>query len=82
MGTQLPLPKDGQSPPFSAHVYCGQTPGWINMALGMEVGLGRGHIVLEGDPAPPIKVGTAPNFQPMFIVVKRLDASVYRLVRR
>ena len=52
------------------------------MALGMEVGLSPGHIVLEGDPAPPIKVGTAPNFQPMFIVVKRLDASVYLLVRR
>jgi len=25
------------------------------MPLGMDVGLGRGHIVLDGDPAPPIK---------------------------
>ena len=38
---------------FSAHVYCGQTAadGWIKMALGMEVGLGPVHIVLDGDPA-------------------------------
>ena len=34
-------------------VYCGQTVGWINMPLGMEVGLRPGHIVLGGDPAPP-----------------------------
>jgi len=33
-------------------VYCGQTVGWIKMKLGMEVGLDRGHIVLDGDPAP------------------------------
>ena len=47
-----PLPKKGQSPPFSAHVYCGQTAGRIKMPLGMEIGLGPGHIVLDGDPAP------------------------------
>ena len=38
-----PLPKKGAEPPtqFSAHVYCGQTAGWIKMTLGiMEVGLG------------------------------------------
>jgi len=29
------------------------------MKLGMQVGLGPGHIVLDGDPAPP-KRGTAP----------------------
>jgi len=28
----------------------------------MEVGLGPGHIVLDGDPAPPPKKGTAPHF--------------------
>jgi len=33
-------------------VYCGQTVGWIKMKLGMEVGLGPGHIVLDGDPVP------------------------------
>ena len=30
------------------------------MALGMEVGLGPGHIVLDGDPAPLPKKGTQP----------------------
>jgi len=44
-------------------VYCGQTVGWINMKLGMQVGLGPDHIVLHGDPAPrPPKVGRAPQF--------------------
>ena len=36
-------------------VYCGQTVGWIKMKLGMQVGLGPGHIVLDGNPAPPKK---------------------------
>ena len=36
-------------------VYCGQTVGWIKMPLGTEVGLGTGHIVLDGNPAPPWK---------------------------
>jgi len=34
-------------------VYCGQTVGRIKMKLGMQVGLGPGHNVLDGDPAPP-----------------------------
>ena len=33
-------------------VYCGQTVGRITMKLGMQVGLGPGHIVLGGDAAP------------------------------
>ena len=40
--------------------YCSQTVGWIKMPLGMDVGLGRGHIVLDSDPAPPQR-GTVPN---------------------
>jgi len=52
MGTQLPL-KKGHSPPFSAHVYCDQTAGWIKMQLGTKLGLGPGNIVSEADPAPP-----------------------------
>jgi len=32
-------------------VHCGQTVGWIKIPLGMEVGLGPGQIVLDGDPA-------------------------------
>jgi len=39
-------------------VYSGQTVGWIKMKLGVEVGHGPGHIVLDGDPAPSPKGGT------------------------
>ena len=61
MATQLPpSQKNGTAPThFSAHVYCGQTAGWIKIPLGTEVGLGPGNVVLDGDPAPP-KRGTAP----------------------
>ena len=30
------------------------------MALGMEVGLGPGHVVLDGDPATLLKKGAQP----------------------
>jgi len=54
MGIQLPLPQRGTAPTqFSAHICCGQMAGWIKMSLGMEVDLYPGHIVLDGDPAPP-----------------------------
>jgi len=33
----LPSQKGGGAPQFSTHVYCGQTAGWIKMALVMEV---------------------------------------------
>ena len=42
-------------------VYCGQTVGLIKMNLGMEVGLGPGHILLDGDPVSPEK-GHNPQF--------------------
>jgi len=45
------------------------------MKLGTKVGLGPGHIVLDGDPAPPPKGGTAPNFRLMSVVAKRLPIS-------
>jgi len=32
-------PLQSTVPQFSAHVYCGQTAGWIKMALGTELGL-------------------------------------------
>jgi len=51
MGTQPPPQKGGGAPQFSAHVCCGKTAGLIKMALGMEVGLGPGHIVLDRVPA-------------------------------
>ena len=42
-------------------VHCGQTVGRIKMTLGMRVGLGPGHIVLNGDPAPPPPKGHNPR---------------------
>jgi len=53
MGTELPSPERFQSPQFSAHVYCGHRAGWIKMPLDIEVVLGPGNIVLDGDPVPP-----------------------------
>jgi len=47
-------------------MYCGQTVGWIKTKLGVLVGLSLGHIVLDGDPAPPPKKGhSPPNSRPM-----------------
>ena len=48
-----PSPKSGRSPrQFSAHICCRQMAGWIKMPLGMEVNLGPGDFVLDGDPGP------------------------------
>jgi len=53
------------------------------MTLGKEVGVGPGHIVLDGDRVLPTERGTAaPTFGPMSIVAKRLDGSRCHLVRR
>ena len=64
-----PLPPDHCPVCLSVTVvYWGPTVGWIKMnQLGMEVGHGPSHIVLNGDPAP--------NFWPMSVVAKRLDKS-------
>jgi len=43
-------------------VYCGQTVGQIKVKFGMQVSLSPGHIVLDGDPVPPHKRGTAVQF--------------------
>jgi len=51
-GDPAPLPKMGQSAQFSAHLYCGQTAGWIKIPLGMEVGLSLSDIVLDGAQTP------------------------------
>jgi len=56
------------------------------MPVGMEVGLGPGDFVFDGDPAP-LKRAQPPHpiFGPclsMSIVAKRLDRSRYHLVRR
>jgi len=47
---------------------------------GMEVGLSPGDFVLDGDLAPLLQKAPLPNFQPISIVAKRLDASRCRLV--
>ena len=52
-GDPAPPPQQGGRAPtpipqFSAHIYCGQTAGWMKMPLGTEVDIGTGHIVLEG----------------------------------
>ena len=63
LGPSSRSPKRGHRPPILAHVYCGQTAGWIKMPLGTEVGLGSGHSVLDGDPAPsPQKREHIPQF--------------------
>ena len=80
-----PPPKKGAEPPSkkSAHVYCGQTAGWIKMVLGKEVGLSPGDFVLDGDPAAlPKKGAEPPNFRPMLIVARRLDGSRWYLALR
>jgi len=67
METQLSLPKKGAEPPpqFLVPVCCGQTAGWIKVALRVEVGLGQGHIVLDRDPDTLPKRGQSPQF-PIF----------------
>jgi len=78
-----PSLKGGGAPQFSAHVYCGQTAGWMKLVLGMEVGLSPGDFVSDGEPLPlPKKGAEPPNFRPMFIVAKRLDASRCHLLWR
>jgi len=67
MGTQLPSPKEGQSPQFLAHVYCGQTAGWMKTPLGTEVDLGPGHFVLDGFPAIAGRGTAAPLFGPCLL---------------
>jgi len=49
-------------PQFLINVYCGQTAAWIKMPLGMEVGLGPGHIVLDDTQLPLRKKGAHPQF--------------------
>jgi len=68
--------------------------GWMDQdatALAMEAGLGPGDIVLDGDPAPLTKRGTAaPHFRglraqgPMSIVAKRspISATAERLLQQ
>jgi len=68
-GPSYPQKKGTPTPPrFLAHVYCGQTSGWMKTPLGTVVDLGPGHIVLDGVPAPAKGAQQPRLFQPMFIV--------------
>ena len=52
-GPSDPLfPKRGRAPQFLAHVYCGQTAGWIKMPLGTDMNLGPTDVALDGVVAP------------------------------
>jgi len=44
---------NGHSPQFLANIRCGQTAGWTKMPLGVEVGLGPGDFVFDGNPTTP-----------------------------
>jgi len=62
MVSQFPL-KAAQPPPqFSAHVYCGQTVGWLKTSLGRDVDV----IVLDGSQFPSAK--KAQQLPPLFSV--------------
>ena len=61
-------------------VYYGQTVGWIRMPLGMVIGLGARHIVLDADPSPKRGTASLPNFWPMSVVENGMmdeDATLY-----
>jgi len=79
-GDPDPFPQKGAEPPpqFLANFYCGQTVRCIKMPLGMDVGVSPGDFVLDGDPVFPHQQrgrSPTPNFRPISIVPKRLDAS-------
>jgi len=59
----------GHSPQFLANARCGQTTGWTKMPLGMEVVLGPGDFVFDGDPASSRKrhTHTHPIFSPCLL---------------
>ena len=57
-GVQQPTPLSKFT--SAAHVYCGQTTGWVKMPFGTEVGLKPGHIVRWGLQLPP--KGAQPRF--------------------
>ena len=70
-----PPKKMGAQSQFLAHVFCGQTTGWIKKPLGKEVGLGPSDIVLNRGAISLLKGGIAPTFRPMSIVAKRSPVS-------
>jgi len=74
----------GALPQFLAHVYCGPTAGWTKMVVSIDVGLSPVDVMLDGDPALLSKRERSPlpNFRPIYVVAKRLNASSCHLVQR
>jgi len=66
-GDPAPPKKEQNRPHFLAHVYCGQTTGWIKIALGAEVGLGPGH---RWNPAPRKKGHSRSQFYAHLLLSK------------
>jgi len=63
-GPSSPPPKGASiDPQFSANVSCGQTAGWTNIPLGMEVGLGPGDFSVRWGPSYLQKKGTPTRTQ-------------------
>ena len=76
-------PKE-HSPHFLPISVVVKAAGWIKVSLGMEVDLSPGDFVRDGDSAPLPKKGAEPlpNFGPISVVAKRLDASRCHLIWR
>jgi len=56
------------SPISKPLVYCGQTVARMKIKLGVQIGLGPGHIVLDGAQLPLPQRGITPNFRPISVV--------------
>ena len=67
--SSLPNKGGGTSPPpnFRPISVAAKWLACIKMSLGMELGLGPGDFVLDGDLAPPQKGGGAPIFGPFLL---------------
>jgi len=74
-GDPSPPQKGHSRPHFLAHVYCGQTAGWIRMPATWHRGRTRPRpqYVRLGPSCLPKRGTAAPSFRPMSIVAKRLD---------
>jgi len=82
-GLSSPPLKGESRPQFSAYICCGKMAEWIKMPLGVEVGLGPGDFVLDGDPAlSSLKRRWSRHFWLMSIMAKQLDGSRWHLARR
>jgi len=69
MGTQLPPPKRGTAPNFrSMSVVDKRLDGSRCHLVRRQASAQAMHIVLDGDPAPPKRGNSPPNFRPMLIV--------------